>query len=264
MKKIIEYNCNLLKGGAVLDDIKILLKHWRNDTPQKVLTKELILKNVLGKKSRKRTADVIRYIFLPRYINGYPKNHWIYLKKLVEANVAIDIIKPLLYFFSALNEPLIFNFVLNVILPRYKKGILEVDTQDTFDYIRLGIKDSVILVKWSESVIKRVASGLFASLKEFGIIEGGKKRKVAFKLIPLPVFYYIAYFMYKKGITGRKIINHDYWKLFLLNQEEVERLFMETHQQKYLHYEEIGDLVRLDFFNDSFEEIVNVVIERAD
>ena len=38
---------------------------------------------------------------------------------------------------------------------------------------------------------------------------------------------------------------------------------MEAHQQKYLHYEEAGDIVRIDFFYNTFEELVNVIIERA-
>ena len=258
-----QYNSNLQKAGAALEDIKILLKNWKNDIPQSELVKEFITKNVLGKKSRKRTTDVIRYIFLPRYVNGYPEGHWIFLKKLIKANVSRDILRPILYFYGALNEPLIKDFVEKALLPRYKKGILEVDSQDVCSFINHGIDDKSIPVKWSESVIKRVASGLFASLKEFGILEGRRRRKISPKFIPLPVFIYIAFFIAKEGAVGKKIIHHDYWNLFLLNQVEITHLFMEAHQQKYLHYEEVGDIVRIDFFYNTFEELVNVIIERT-
>ena len=234
-----------------------------NDIPQNELVKEFITKNVLGKKSRKRTTDVIRYIFLPRYVNGYPEGHWIFLKKLIKANVSRDILRPILYFYGAINEHLIKDFVEKVLLPRYKKGILEVDSQDVCSFINHGIDDESIPVKWSESVSKRVASGLFAALKEFGILEGGRRRKISPKFIPLPVFVYIAFFIFKEGIVGKKIIHHDYWNLFLLNQVEITHLFMEAHQQKYLHYEEVGDIVRIDFFYNTFEELVNVIIKRA-
>jgi len=258
-----KYTSNLQKAGAAVEDIKILLKNWKNNIPQSELVKDLIAKNILGKKSRKRTTDVIRYIFLPRYVNGYPEGHWVYLKKFIEADISRDILRPLLYFYCALNEPLIKGIIEKVLLPRHRKGILEVDSQDVYSFINHRIEDKSIPVQWSESVSKRVASGLFASLKEFGILEGRRRRKISPKFIPLPVFIYIAFFITKEGAVGRKIIHHDYWNLFLLNQIEITHLFMEAHQQKYLHYEEVGDIVRIDFFYNTFEELVNVNIERA-
>jgi hypothetical protein len=258
-----KYTSNLQKAGAAVEDIKILLKNWKNDIPQNKLVKELITKNILGKKSRKRTTDVIRYIFLPRYVNGFPEGHWVYLKKFIKADISRDILRLILYFYCALNEPLIKDFIEKILLPRYRKGILEVDSQDVYSFINHGIEDKSIPVQWSESVSKRVASGLFAALKEFGILEGGRRRKISPKFIPLPVFIYIALFISKEGAVGKKIIHHDYWSLFLLNQVEITHLFMEAHQQKYLHYEEVGNIVRIDFFYNTFEELVNVIIERA-
>ncbi len=258
-----KYTSNLQKGGAVLEDIKILLKYWRNDIPQKDLIKELISKNVLGKKSRKRVSDVIRYIFLPRYISGYPKNHWAFLKQLVQADVPIEILRPILYLYCALNEPLIGDFISKVLLPRYKKGILEIYSKDVSDFIEKGVQDKTIPVKWGDSVIKRVASGLFSALKGFGILEGKRKRKIAPKFFPLPVFFYITFFIFKEGVLGKGIIEHPCWKLFLLNSQEIERLFMEAHQDKYLRYEQVGEIVRVEFFQNAFEEVVNAIIERS-
>jgi len=263
LPKSAKYTSNLQKGGAVLEDIKILLKHWRNDIPQKDLIKELISKNILGKKSRKRVSDVIRYILLPRYVNGYPKNHWVYLKQLVQADVSIEILQPILYFYCALNEPLIGDFISKILLPRYERGILEIDSKDVSDFIRKRVQEKTIPVKWGDSVIKRVASGLFSSLKGFGILEGKRKRKIAPKFFPLSAFFYIAFFIFKEGFSGKGIIEHPCWKLFLLNMREVEHLFMEAHQEKYLRYEQIGEIVRVDFFQNTFEEIVDVIIKRS-
>jgi len=38
---------------------------------------------------------------------------------------------------------------------------------------------------------------------------------------------------------------------------------MEAHEEKYLRYEQIGDIIRIEFFQDTFEEIVNVIVERS-
>lgn len=263
MKKEVKYNSNLQKTGAAIQDTKVLLKHWRNDIPQKELVQSLISDNVLGKKSRKRTYDVLRRTFIPRYIDGYPKGHWIYLKKLTEADVSSSIIDQILYFHAAINEPLIGDFVAKFLLPNYKKGILEVTSDNVKNFIKDGIKNKTIPVSWSDAVTYRVASGIYAALTEFKIIEGKRKRKISSSIIPIQVFYYIAFFISKEVSSSKEIINHNYWKLFLLNNTEIEHLFMEAHQDKYLTYEQLGSVRRINFFEKTFEEAVNVIINRA-
>jgi hypothetical protein len=208
-------------------------------------------------------SDFILFIFLPRYVTGYPEWHWRYLKKLVEKKISIEILNPLLYFYCALNEPLIGDFIDSVLLPRFEKGILDIDSDVVRIFILEGVEKKRITVEWSDSVKKNVAGGLYAALKEFGIIEGERKRKIAPKFIPFPVFVYIAYFIYQEGTAGKEILNHPYWKLFLLNKVEIQHAFLEAHQQKYLHYEEGGDVVRIDFPYKSFEELIDVIIERS-
>ena len=258
-----KYASNLQRAGAAIQDVKILLSNWRGDIERKELVKDLIGRNILGKKSRRRMSDFILFIFLPRYVTGYPEGHWCYLKKLVEKKISIEILNPLLYFYCALNEPLIGDFIDRVLLPRFEKGILDIDSDVARMFIKDGIEENKIDVKWSESVKRNVAGGLYAALKEFGILEGERKRKIAPKFIPLPVFVYIAYFIYQEGTAGKEILNHPYWKFFLLNKVEIQHTFLEAHQQKYLHYEEGGDVVRIDLPYKSFEELIDVIIERA-
>jgi len=263
MDKNKKYNSNLQKAGAAIQDTKVLLKHWRSDIHQKELVQSLISDNVLGKKSRKRTYDVLRCTFIPRYINGYPKDHWIYLKKIVEADIPSSLIDPILYFQTAINEPLIMDFVTKFLLPNYRNGILEVTSENVRKFIRDSIKNKTIPVSWSDAVIYRVASCLYAALTEFKIIERKRKRKIAPSILPIQVFYYIAFFIFKEGASSREIIKHKYWKLFLLNSIEIEHLFLEAHQDKYLTYEQLGDIVRITFFEKTFEEAVNVIIARS-
>ena len=100
--------------------------------------------------------------------------------------------------------------------------------------------------------------------EEFGILEGSQKRKIASKIIPLPVFYYISFFLYnQENLSGKNLLNSQLWNLFLLNSTEIEHLFMEAHALKYLRFEQLGNLIRIDFFENNFEEAVDVVIARS-
>ena len=260
----LKYNSNLQKAGAAIQDTKTLLKYWQTSLSTQENSQIIINENLLGKKSRKRTYDVLHCTFLPRYINGYPTGHWRYLKKLVEFKVHDEVFKPFLYFYCALNDPLISDFINEGVLPKYKRGALEINSLEVVDFINNCINSGKITTTWSEDVIKRVASGLYAALTEFGILEGLQKRKIASKIIPLPVFYYISFFLYKQeNLSGLNLLNSQLWNLFLLNSTEIEHLFMEAHALKYLRFEQLGNLIRIDFFENNFEEAVDVVIARS-
>lgn len=264
LEKVSKYNSNLQKAGAAIQDTKILLKNWQISLSTQENSQIIINENLLGKKSRKRTYDVLRCTFIPRYINGYPPQHWQYLKKLVEAQVQDEVFNQILYFYCALNEPLITDFINEVVFPKYKRGALEINSLEVINFINNCISSDKITSTWSEDVIKRVASGLYAALTEFGIFEGSQKRKIASKIIPPAVFYYISFFLYKQeNLSGKNLLNSQLWNLFLLNSTEIEHLFMEVHALKYLRFEQLGNLIRIDFFENNFEEAVDVVITRS-
>ena len=59
------------------------------------------------------------------------------------------------------------------------------------------------------------------------------------------------------------MIDHEDWKLFLLDSSAVERLFLEAHQYGYLTYNAAGSLVRIDFKQNSSVEVVNDIMHRT-
>lgn len=258
-----KYTSNLKRAGAAIEDSLELLRHWTDEIPELELRKKLVLENVLAKKSYRRRKDFLDFIFLPRYIRAYPEGHWKYLQILDKVNIPYEVLTQLLYFYTALNEPFIPYFINNYLLPRYEQGIFDVTTNGTSNFIRDAIHSGDINVKWTESVLSGVVTGLLNALAGFGILQGKVKRTIAPTFIQLPAFYYISFFIHSEGFSGEKILKHDYWKFFLLNEIELRHLFLEAHQQKYLWYEEISNIFKVSFFEHSFEEVVNVIIKRT-
>jgi hypothetical protein len=258
-----KFTSNLKRAGAAIEDSLELLRNWNNDVPSLDLRKRLVLENVLGKKSFRRRKDFLDFIFYPRYVNSYPKGHWKYLQQFDKADIPSEILKQFLYFYTSINEPFIPFFMNNYIMPRFSDGILEVTYDGTKDFIRNSIKHGLINVKWTDNVLNGVASGLLNALAGFGVLQGKVKRSIAPSLVQLPVFYYVAFFISQEGFTGEKLIKHDYWNLFLLNDVEKKHLFFEAHSQKYLWFEEIGNIYRIEFKEKTFEEVTDVIIKRT-
>jgi hypothetical protein len=113
-------------------------------------------------------------------------------------------------------------------------------------------------------VITKVARGLQAALKDFGILEGRAHKRQASVRLPVGAMAYIAYCLFQSGVLGRQLVIHDDWNIFLLNAGEVEHLFLEAHQWQLLGYYAAGSVVSIEFPAHSLEEYARVVVDRSD
>jgi hypothetical protein len=147
------------------------------------------------------------------------------------------------------------------ILPRSKSPDLSVRVDET----ALWIKEKISGQKqaWTETVTLKVARGLLAALRDFGILEGASKKRIAPVYLPVESFAYLAFIIHKLGSSGERLIKHPDWKLFLMGPPIVESLFLDAHQNRFLHYEAAGKIYRIEFFAQNLEEMANAIAGRA-
>ena len=83
------YNSRLQKGGALLEDMRLLVRRWQNagTNGQQAI---VVAENVLGKHTRARAADTLRYAFLPRFINGRPPQAWKIVRALEDRDLTLE------------------------------------------------------------------------------------------------------------------------------------------------------------------------------
>jgi hypothetical protein len=255
------YSSRLLKGGAVLDDMRSLVRSWNEEASWDEQRQHMILENVLGKKTRSRALDVYQDLFLPRFLKGNPGSAWKIVRPLEERNLPIEILRPVYYWITARSESLLYDFVLDEILPRSRGHDLSVRMDETTEWIKKKI--SKVGQSWSDAVTLRVAQGLLAALRDFGLLEGGSKKRIAPAYLPIEAFSYIAFVLYNLGSSGENLITHSDWKLFLMSPPVIERLFLDAHQNKLLNYQAAGKIHRIEFFADSLEEMADVISGRT-
>jgi hypothetical protein len=254
------YTSRLQKGGALLDDMRLLVRSWSNDISWDKQRQKMILENILGKKTRSRTFDVYQELFVPRFLKGDPPEAWKIIRPLEDREFPLEILKPLYYWITARSEPLLYDFVVDEIFARRKGIDLSVWIEETSAWIKKQI--SLRKQSWSDAVIIRVARGLLAALRDFGILEGAARKKIAPLYLPVEAFAYIAFVLFQLGSTGEKLVVHPNWKLFLLQSPVVERLFLEAHQSRLLRYEAAGKIYRIEFYAHNMEDMANVVARR--
>jgi len=250
------YTSRLQKGGALLEDMRFLVREWEEGSNNEQ-RQRLIVENVLGKKTRARASDVYTRAFSQRFIKGDPPEAWKILRPLEDREVHVEILRPVYYWITARSEPLLYDFVSEEIIAKSSDLDLSVRVDETAQWIknRLLTQDQT----WTDTVAPKVSRGLLAGLRDFGILEGASKKRIAPVYLPVESFAYIAFNLHTLGNSGERLVTHPDWRLFLMQPFVVERLFLDAHQDRLLHYEAAGKIYRIEFPAKTAGEMADVI-----
>jgi hypothetical protein len=220
-----------------------------------------ISENILAKQSRARAADTFTRAFVPRFLRGNPPNAWQIARVLEDHNFSEEVIRPIYYWITARAEPLLYDFATEDLFQRSQTSNRSVRIEETVAWInnRLARHRQA----WSTTVTLKVARGLLAALRDFGILTGATHKHMAPVYLPLESFAYMALQMTLEGVSGERLIHHNDWRLFLLSSEVVEQLFLRAHQNRFLSYEAAGKLIRVEFQARSLEELADAIARRT-
>jgi hypothetical protein len=255
----IQYTSKIIKAGALISDTKTLLSHWFSDDSVDENVERLQRDNVFGKASRSRVEDILA-IFKQRYLaDELVTKSLVTLAKGKIASVALD---RILYFFSARADRLLYDIVLELLVPLSQDGVVEVGVPEVQRTLAKWVQEGKSKAKWSEPTMTRISQGLLSALRDFGVLAGSANKKITSVFVPIEAFAYIAFFLKQHQPSGAKLIEHPDWKLFFLTRDTVERFLFEAHQRELLEYHVAGSVTRLTFPAESLEEYARVLTQR--
>jgi hypothetical protein len=257
MNKDEKYSSKIIMAPALINDAKVFLTRWNDKLSIEDNIKRAYLDNIFGKASRSYVKHILT-AFKERFIFGDEKD--LAIRKLVCYNTEASIVDRILYYHTALADRLLYDFVIEYLYNLKSLGQLHITTNEAETYIRSQSDKGKTTTKWTNNVCNRVARNILASIRDFHILEGASKKRIAPVYVPIEVFVYVAFLIKKEVASGEKIINHKNWRLFLLDTATVEKLFLESHQQGFLSYESAGNIIRIDFKQNSLMEVVDAII----
>jgi len=199
-----KYSSKIIKAGALIDDTKTMLANW--DITQAVSLNLFRLRsaNILGKATRSRIQDILailhqRYLNEPEVING--------LLPLIDHPKLSEAINQIFYFFSVKNDKLLHDAVTIFIANRKKREIEEITIEMMVDWIQNQVKDNKTTTTWSVETILRSSRGLLSTLRDFGVLQGVDKKRIAPFNLSLEAFVFIAFYKYQKIPSGERLIS---------------------------------------------------------
>lgn len=255
---------SLIKSSGLLADVSLLISAWDETKSVEDNLDTAIRQNLFGKASRKRVADILR-IFRQRYLPGNGSDQA--FRAFVGSSLPSEVTNQVTYYYTALAEPALYDFVTDYLYTLYQRGDRTVTIRNAQDFIREAIRAGKTEGSWeSENTRLRVAQGLLSTLRDFGILAGAVKspeKTIAPVHLHILAFAFIAFHLKRSEPSGERLINHSHWRLFFLSPHDVEAYLAEADAQKLLSYQAAGSIIRIEFPTANFVEYVHALVGRT-
>jgi hypothetical protein len=254
------YTSKIIKAGALLADTKTLLAHWDVATSAKENIERLRRENVFGKASRSRVEDILA-IFRQRFLIDESVTRALVV--LVRKRFPPASLDRILYYFAARADRLLHDVVVEVLLPLQARGITDIDVVELKRPLKKWVDAGMTSGQWSDPTIVRIAQGLLSALRDFGVLQGAVKKRIAPAYLPVEAFAFLMFYLKQLQPSGQRLLELPDWKLFFLPREGVERFLFEAHQHDLLEYHAAGTVTRLTFPAETLEEYASVLAQRS-
>lgn len=133
-------------------------------------------------------------------------------------------------------------------------------TADVLRFIERQADDLFGGEHWTTTVATKVARGLLAALRDYGLLLGTHKKTLHNIPLPVPAFAIIARLRYDLGYRGAAGVTDEVWRLFLLSGLGVERFYAAAMSENLLEYQSAGKTVRITFPEMPLEEFASYAV----
>ena len=255
------YTTKLGAGLGLVSETRELLELWSPGMTTVQLHEIALKSGRFPEITARRLRNIVSECFAPRYLtaNGEPALH---LKKLSAELPASDIIQLMLIFTCRAN-PILGDFIRDVYWGRYAGGYHEISADNARAFVERGIDDGKTSKRWSETVIRRVSAYLTGCCAEYGLLERGlrsNRRILPFRISSMTSAY-LAYELHFQGYGDNAILNHDDWKVFGLDRDDVLEVMKRLSLKGLIIIQSAGDIVRIGWSHNDMEELCDVLAQ---
>lgn len=254
-----ELNANLTKGAGNVKDITQLLREWHPGEDVHGFLRRLIDENILGRATRSRAADVVQNVLGRRYFPQGGEQPATRLATLIRAGVPGDVLSGLLYYHAALAEHLLYRVVTELIFDAREKGIEWISVHDVRCYVSRLSSARGSGQRYSDAVVIKLSGAVLTALRDFKILAGTQRKRVAPVHVPHQVVAYVAYALREEDASAKRILEHPDWRLFLLSPVEADEAILNADRHGHFRYQSAGDVRRFDWTHDSLDAYVDAL-----
>ncbi len=241
--------------STYIDETKRILQTYVECGSYEDLEHQVIEGNILNKNTEEYRKNILREV-TRRHIPDKEVYIETPLMQAVTSDIRSDVIDWCLYYEFA-QDPFIRRVTTDFLYPEFERGTLSVEAVDIVEFIESIQNNYADLQDRSDSTINEAATKYLTALRNFGLLEGTQRKEFAVTHVPDEAFAYVVYRLFEKGAkSATEILEHEDWKLFLMNESEVQRRIRDI-SPLYISYEKRGSTQRLVKKYDSMEDLID-------
>jgi hypothetical protein len=243
------FTARIIKGGALLEDSRRLVEAWEPAVDTGDNLERILDENLLAKPSRTRAADVLA-ILRRRFLRDGPE----VVESLRSLASTARPFRDACFYEAARDDEALAAFAGEALFEWRRTDRRQVDPADVDAWLteRVG--------GWSPATRQRVAEGLLAAGRDFGLLDGVVHKRIQPPALSLAGFAYVA--LRERSVRGssRALLDSPVWRRYLLDDHDVRALFHQADRHKILRLSEAGTMVRIDWLVDDLREVAGVAL----
>ena len=153
------------------------------------------------------------------------------------------------------DETLLAAFAEGPLFDWYQAGRSAVTIDDTTAWIA-ELTSSGAMPPTTAIVRTKVARGLLAALRDFGILQGATHKRFTHPHISLRGFAYVAFRLHEQGASSTALVTSSVWRRWILDRDRIDDLLFQAARSGLLDYGVVGSAVRVDWHVTTIEEAV--------
>ena len=254
------YTVSITKGAALINEMKTLLRQWSPSEDYRVFLERIQQTGVLSKETAYRTHDLVNRVFRPRLLTPDDRAARA-LKLLFEAGVDNSALNELLLLYSARADDVLYDFVVRRFWPLARSGAVLMQVDAALSFLEEINRTGQVSQVWTQTTQLRIARGLLAALRDFGLLrqaKRGRREIVLYRLTAVSVAY-LAHELHFAGLPDAAVAEHADWGLYGLDRAHVlDRLDL-LGPRLGLLVQRAGSVVRITWSQPSMESLIHVL-----
>jgi len=176
------------------------------------------------------------------------------LSKFLSKDFPISVKSQVLHPYICSSDVLVKDTIMQLIRPKIAISANAVITKSSvMEFLNMQSKIHPELNNWSAYLKQRWTRGLLAVLRDFGLMADPPQYDIVIPVVRTEVFTFLLMGLLDAGFLPTTAINHEIWRLYLLNQKQIELLIIESQSKGWLQYSRAADIIELRTYSRSLE-----------
>ena len=225
------YSPKLASKSSLVEEARLFLTTYAQSGDIAEASKVLI-DTILPQRSRETRATIVG-ILRTRLVRWKPPS-WV-LDDLVtfacDANP--DTLRLALLLHTARQDRLLYDFVQQVIVPRWYSGMYKVIRSDVQGFLDKAQEEHSEVLGWSYTTRQRLSNSVLTVLRDCRLLKGEANKHIVAPYVPIQVAHHLIHLLIAEGVAEENMAQHPDWQLWLWDEEQVRKaIAMVTTQER--------------------------------